>query len=58
MIDYRLVRILEKHGYVNRCGKRVCGTAAVLHFLHCPFSSISQDATERGKAYVEKLLRA
>ena len=36
MIDRRLVMLIEKCGYVSQHGKRVYGTAALLHFLHRP----------------------
>ncbi len=42
MIDYKLVKLMEKCGYVNENGQHVYGTAALLHFLHTPIKSINQ----------------
>ena len=54
MIDRRLVMLIEKCGYVSQHGKRVYGTAALLHFLHRPIQSINLRDVERGKQYVKK----
>ena len=54
MIDRRLVMLIEKCGYVSQHGKRVYGTAALLHFLHRPIHSINLRDVERGKQYVKK----
>lgn len=54
MIERQLVAFIEKCGYVNQHGKRVYGTAALLHFLHRPIQSISLRDVERGKQYVQK----
>ena len=54
MIDRRLVMLIEKCCYVSQHGKRVYGTAALLHFLHRPIQSINLRDVERGKQYVKK----
>jgi len=46
--------LIEKCGYVSQHGKRVYGTAALLHFLHRPIQSINLRDVERGKQYVKK----
>lgn len=46
MIDHKLVNLLEAIGYVNNRGKRVYGTAALLHFLHTPVSILNKKYVE------------
>lgn len=55
MIDRRLVMLIEKCGYVSQHGKRVYGTAALLHFLHRPIQSINLRDVERGKTVCQKI---
>lgn len=58
MIDERFIKLIERIGYINKNGEHIYGTAALLHYLHCPVSQINPQYIKRGKAYVEKLLSA
>lgn len=59
MIDYRLVELFERIGYVNEHGERVYGSAAVTHYVYCPAKDfVNQQSLELGKAFVQKYLPA
>lgn len=58
MLDHRLVELIERIGYVNEHGERIHGTAALLHFVHRPVSSISQEVIRIGEAFVQKYLNS
>jgi hypothetical protein len=56
VIDYKFVRLIENVGYTNDEGKRIYGTAALLHLLHCPVKQLNPKHVELGRAYVKKLM--
>ncbi len=56
MIDSRLIKTLETIGYVNKNGRRIYGTATLLHMLHCPLSEICPYYIEQGKVFIHSLL--
>lgn len=58
MLDCKFVKAIETQGFTNKCGKRVYGTAALLHFLHRRVKDIDSRHVELGKAYVLKHLSA
>lgn len=58
MPDYRFIKLIEKNGCVNEYGKRIYGTAALLHVLHCPVMHINPECIELGKTFVKKYLSA
>lgn len=58
VMDDKFVELIEHIGYVNEYGERIYGTAALLHFLHCPVKSLDKRYIEIGKAYVQKRLSA
>lgn len=58
MLDYKFVELVEKIGYVNEREEHVYGTAALLHFIHRPVSSISQKEIQCEKTFVQKYLSA
>lgn len=58
MIDYKFIEMIERVGYINKEGERICGTAALLHFLNLRVSGLSESHIARGRAYVQKYLSA
>ena len=56
-----LVKTIEKTGCIGNSGERVYGTAAVLHWnrmMERPFSSISQQELEVGRAFIQRFLES
>lgn len=57
-MNRKLIELIERIGYINAHGERVCGTAALLHVLHCPVRSMRPEHVRLGKVYVERCLSA
>lgn len=55
-MDKNFVKLIERIGFVNKKGERVKGTAALLHFVHTPFSEFDTKYIEIGKRYVQNLI--
>lgn len=58
MIDYRIIRRIERHGCITANGERIYGTAALLYVLHRPISEIRPEELKRGNELIKKLLSA
>lgn len=58
MIDHRFVKMVERVGYVNKAGKRIYGTAALLHYLNLHVNDLDQNNVALGKTFVNELLYA
>lgn len=57
-MDYKLIKLIERVGYVNEKGIHIYGTVALLHALHCPVKDIDPYYVRTGKTYLEKYLSA
>jgi hypothetical protein len=60
MLNQKIIYTIERNGCKGPQGRMLYGTAALLHFLRLmnrPIDSISPSVIERGKHYVEKMLR-
>lgn len=58
MLHRSIISLIENTGYVNRSGKRIYGTAALLHFIHTPASALNRKHIETGKQYVQTKFNA
>lgn len=56
MIDHKLIELIEGVGYINKHGKHIYGTAALLHILHRPVHSLKPQHIATGKTFVQKCL--
>lgn len=56
MSFYEIVRLIEKMGYTNYKGRRVGGTAALVHIAHCQIKDLNSASINTGKKYVGNLL--
>ena len=56
MLDNRIIEMIEHIGFVNKYGKRVYGSAAVLHFMYCPVRNLDKRHIEQGKTFVQNHL--
>ena len=57
MLDLKLIHIIEKMGVFHKDGKKLYGTAALLHFLSMPASNISAHTIKKGEKFVCDYLR-
>lgn len=53
---FEMTKMIERHGFINKRGKRVSGTAALIHFAHQPVNSLNKAVIERGRLFIEKIL--
>lgn len=58
MIDRRFVELVERIGYINKAGRHVYGTAALLHYLSLHVDELDQHSIVLGKEYAQKYLTA
>lgn len=57
MLNRTMITAIENIGCVNSNGKRIYGTAALLHILHRPYKEIvTPENIKRGKEFVDSFL--